>query len=385
MRTWIQILLAVVCCAIANRVAADEETVRAKAEYLLRGCEASRLRLRVGDCVVTGNKWEENDQTDVRMESAPVRYRVAFDHDNDNVRYEFREPRIATVQEGSPGDPVTAGPQVVYREAIFARTRDAATIYQTGDGLADNMCSIFSPENRRCPPGNKCFDPRCISFCGVRQFWGGATLSEVAEEALNHLQDVAAVDTLDGGVSKIVFRYPSSRTEIEIVESKDFAPIRFTVIQTSQNGDAGGDSRSSAATQVEDFEISRVVSEWSKVDEEWVPVKLETSFRTASLNQSERMDLSLDWKSINRPLDASLYSYTSFGLKPGTTVIDDRLPRDEHGGAAIIAVIQPPMAPVENSPRAQQWGGIFWLNISAAFLLLAFFIVWRSVVRRPSR
>lgn len=377
-----RILVLIVACSISDRCFSQDLSVRVRAEFLLRGCEASRLRIRNGDCEILGHKSLQNKEANVKIESQPVRYRVAFDYSNDNVRYEFREPFISSVQLGTPGDAVISKPQVVYREVVFSRSRDASTIYQTGDGLADSVCSVFFPDERICPPGYKCFDPRCISLCEIRKFWGGRTLNEAIDSAMAHINEVTAVESRGNKISRITFRYASSRTELDIDEAKDFSPIRFAVIRNIQKAEDA--TRNPSGTQSEnDFEISAVTSEWAHIHGEWMPVKLETSFRTPDLNYDERMELGMEWRSVNTALDPDLFSYRSFGLRDGVIVVDDRMPKSDTGSAHIIETIGSPR-PTEsgNSPKSE-WRLFLWINLFAAALLLTF-IVRRSLWSKRS-
>ena len=308
------------CSAAETAPPPSAETPQQKLmESTLAKLRSNWDRLQTGEYRCTG---KEHISTDLRkgekgtpkMEGAPDGYLwgkqfdkeltlySAFDFPQSMFRFDTTERRI-TVDE----DPVNPSPVPELQVFLFAQTRDARMRWSTRSWAIE----IDRPRREIRNHNKPVLDIRTLPVAYYRQlhnlelpfaeWWSRVT---VRKELLD-----AALD--EEGRYRLRWGPIGAKEGGELFESytiwfdskRSCVPVRMEVAVNVPN------AKPSIVTE----------TIWTEIGEIWLP----SSFHAVSyvIPNREELHLSFEWKSVNKPIDAEVFSWKGFEVPPGTRVV----------------------------------------------------------------
>ncbi len=221
-------------------------------------------------------------------------------------------------------------------------------------------------------------DIRGLGIDSFRQLFKNRTI----DESFTSLEEMPATECVEEG--KGVYRIAwittpkDRRLTIWVDAENGFTPIRLQWQHAKVFG--------SVDEWLDPFETQEVG--WRKVENVWVP----TSYRAISHipiplrgrgdenpppTRSFQYDLSINWKSVNNPLDDSLFQYEAMDLPVGTAIVDTRSGDRERLG--VTGIDPGPPISLESRGRSP------WLWILVAGNILFLFGIVAYFLRRKNR
>ncbi len=239
------------------------------------------------------------------------RFFVAFDRRSQSIRFDHRE-----------GDD---------RETKVVRTPRETLIY--GEG------GIILRQAPHAPINIADAEPFSIDLLGLYGF-GDFSNRATADDIYRLVSKVNLAECVHekDGLVRLTFVMLTKdkaerRKSIWIDPKRGYRPVRLTN-HRRESGHA-------------DYLVaSRAQTEWTEVRGAWVPVR----YVTLGL-PLYKLDLSLNWSSVNAPIESKVFSLHDFNARAGTTIMDNRL-----GKLVLDGIVAGPQqsGPEANGNRAGQ-------------------------------
>ena len=338
-----------------------DDSVNEKRRFLAAGMRSEREKLRSGQVEMRG---EHSHLTrEFPNFRVPVRFRYDFDHSSRKYRHETRDyiPYDMNARDASHLDDEKTNPDLphgVTEKGIqwFSREIGGTTIHTPQYSLF-KMCRARHVD--RMPPGTQGIiriremDVRVFGITDWLMF-SQRTPYDALIDAIETTYSGASVVGEENGISHLSFKTGGEiLLEIWVDERRGMTPIRLVRTELFQGN----------------RESSRSDVSWEPIGGTWVPktFAIQSNYKSGSM---DGLALTLDWKSVNEPLDHKIFTAAGIADEDGNiqSVADTTL------GKTIIEQINPLLIatpkPVQPKPPSRLgWivlghliagGGVSW-------------------------
>jgi hypothetical protein len=352
---WIALWM-IVCsfCSLPYKDVRADESGMPTATFLLTGMKDARERLRTGVFRASGQLGD--DCVEDNQLHGKVEIYCAFDHSKGMLRFDRRQPERWK----------DVGPEIVQAPMHRFIRSPAQTVH-----FDENIHMLFVRGADESPKASR---PWNVSVMGLMPESGlDKEFSDVYEFYANLAEPT--IEAVGDRTYRLTWVNRESwggdgRYSIWIDEKQGFSAVRYEM----QHRPPGEAERSVDADWMEPSVVSEVT--WFQKDDVWVPRAYVNEFRGRKGGR-ERLDLNLDWESVNQAIADEVFTPTTFEAPGHWRVMDERLGRPVELGRVedLYAVVAPRTPPVPDSANFVKWGvGISIAGVLAIMLLL----FWRS-------
>jgi hypothetical protein len=297
-----------------------------EAEVYWSGLMNSAERFESGVCTATGI---------ISSGSVPLggqhRFFLAFDRQSQSIRFDHRE-----------GD---------NRQTKVVRTPRETLIY--GEG------GIILRQAPHAPINIADAEPFNIDLLGLYGF-GDFSNRVTADDIYRLVSKVNLAECVHDkdGLVRLTFvmltkEKAERRKSIWIDPKRGYRPVRLT----NHRRESG---------QADYLVASRAQTEWTEVRGAWVPV----SFVALGL-PLYKLELSLNWSSVNAPIEPKVFSLNDFDARAGTTIMDNRLGRLVLDGIVAGPQQSGPQANGNRSGKSTRWIILLAVNCTLIGLIVS--------------
>ncbi len=233
----------------------------------------------------------------------PVEMFSAFDYARDRLRFDRRW----SFQSAEPGaaNPTPTG-KVTIRGGRFVRLPDRLIRYwEDRNGTVE-----ISRPGSETPADVFPFDVRAVGVCS----WLTLAKTESHEDILRGFDEyLVGYEHSEDGIHRLTWENDEYKTRwsVHFDSSKGFVPVRYEL-----------SARKKASQEPEDYPpVTVVETTWQESEGIWVPASCSFDIFSPS---PRRQTLLFAWKSVNQPVDDSLFTVEGMNLPEGTHVSDAR-------------------------------------------------------------
>lgn len=334
-------LVMVTLCGIhlVSSAFCDDELVLKKRLFVAAGMRAEREKLRSGHVIYLGEHTSHSvDIPDIPEYRVPVRFEYYFDHESRRFRHQTRDYRPFKTDTDIAKQLAKTRQTKDLPHGVTSDGKEWVTVEVGGIVVNTPEYSLFKSCSARhvdrLPPGGVGYtdvreiDVRILGITDWMLFDMGKDFNYCLDAFEKGYPGRSAVSEANG-VNHFTFNIRDSiRLELWIDELRGMTPIRMVRTELKE----------------ENRESSRSECTWEQVKDVWVP----TSFMIRSAQKSgssQELALTLDWESVNEPLDAKVF--TAAGLAESDTEI--KLVADMTLGQAVIEPAIPPSLPLPSA------------------------------------
>jgi hypothetical protein len=373
----------------AGLISAQEplsQAERDEAELILRGVIAERDKIRSGFVRLGGTRlYRASGYPELKDDSVDGLF--AFDLDRDWIRYDNTELQYVRHINSSnapnelDADSLKEIPVSTFRRRLcYVRNDEYSTWWSQSGPTSCSNIQLFQPDtelNSSLAKTHHFCDFRAAGVMDYRDFQKFVSVQSICESLLEKVPLSDFERNLD--VVSLTFENEGVRIAVEIDTSDGFRPLSRVV---TPRGGVPYRSENKAV--------------WERRGGVDVPVRMTVQWEFPDQEAFTKYDLTLDWQSVNEPVDPKLFDYRSFPDIPTDLAIAVRDARGEErvtlgmwagtGKELKPDPNVPPKAPVAAQPPAQSsrvW--IFVVFNTIAILVVAFAFWWRRRRRLTSR
>ena len=356
-----------------HAIAEDQASKESSRTYVISGMRAQREKLVSGHLIMRG---EHVIRAKGELEHVdPIRFEISFDHASKSYCHKHSE--VIRFRRGEARTPPNPNPetqrvktadevewQVEYAGGTLVRTPefdlhlalDSTVITRLLPGSAQGLM-IYEP------------DVRCAGLLDLHAF----KRSTSYQKALNAYESKLQVKDIHRNVSglwDLTLRTSYIETEVWVDEMHGMTPIQVIVRDTRE----GLKERNRPET------ISTTDVSWKNVKDNWVPVSLMMS-GTSPTGSFEQYELTLEWVSVNEPLDRKIFTAAGMVDSDNAIVMDMRL------GPIVMEQVRPkPLSVAVSTPKPVTPKPPSWLGwIVLGHLVVGGGVAWWYYRRRSKR
>jgi hypothetical protein len=322
------------------------------AQFLLRGLLASREAIRSGDCIAH-----------VVERKNEIECRFAFDYARGVVRFEREDG--------------------VLGRSVYVGTPEEVLVYATRAEEINRHAPNTTPIIRGAMP----FDLRRIGITGLASYNSDMTFDKLRKVMLSWRAEREVAD----GVTSLILEsppasdklkdgtlmYTRARHKFVLEPGDDVNAVTLDVIVRQSTDEAGERGVLEQLNQ-------STATKWKKLEDVYVPIECEMVGNPKTKPSITK--IRFDWRSVNRPVDDSLFTIESLGAPVGTSIINHRMGKPIFEGR--LGDPKKLAAMEKTSHVADESGGIRWsyVGIVGAAVLCACcaIVVRRRILERRS-
>ncbi len=328
------------------------------ADFVVAGIKDSRDRLKSGVFRARG-RLDESARSEYPVDGE-IDIFCAFDFDKGALRFDRLEPTWWAPAKSSraAGEPQAA--KLVQDGGRLVHLRDRRVQWRVREktawirGAQEKARSITRP-----------FDIRVIGLMN----WAGLDFGVSWQDTLRFVQSLphhAAAETDSIYRLVLVDQENEARLALLLDAKKGFSAVRLEQWEGPANstGDWG-----------EPTEVGE--TSWAKKNGVWVPTAFYQEVRRPV---RKRRELSIEWESVNEPVDEALFTWQGMGLPEGTLVVDERLGKP----IKVAAVGVREFSDAAHLPGGA-WGWFRWLMVAFTVTVVILFVAWLFLRKRFGR
>lgn len=237
----------------------------------------------------------------------------AFDFDRKLIRFDRRSPLELDAL------------------VIYCRSTEASYHFSPGRIGGGGSVRIF-PADADQPPevsGAGWMDIRALGWSGVKSLFGLGHYDNVLER--HPRANIPKSIATDGPITHLIYE---NRVSNELCDYRIDTANGYTITRATRQdvGQVKGDPKWGKNNIVRDIE-------WKKMGEVWVPVRYVEMYRSVTIDRSgkhealyrtEEQAWNIEWESVNKPVDESLFDYKKLPVPKNTNAFDYRVPAVKH-------------------------------------------------------